>query len=723
MNPLFVSLRDIRVYLTARTDNRVLEKGTKQNSLSTKEIKITKVANMYLWGIHENENISQPFKLFKSAPGGILGPANSVQFKFKVDNILPEGSELTVKIDAQCNGIFENSVVTNLPVLQGKSKVSCFFQLGKIICKNVGAFLNKDTEYFVAVKIFYKNDAPDLTNFGGIEIESLVFDNQGNQINNVSVFRPLEGISTELFTNTEYLDLTGWHKQDVFQFGTSQVLTANDDGSLSSLPNAMQNLMIENQGTIGIVPGNFENQQVIFFLKSSYNQMTKSPLNKKIFIRLNIMFNPKIIQIKRGFETLGIDFVGYNNVLKRWDVDFLECYKEFKSLSKTRKIPKCTWYDKPQDQQVNTIDNIENTVNSNKYSFARFECGAKDDANYVADQCNNFQGYKVDASGDILSFSSAVVSLRHVSFPQGFHSQLYPDQDLLDFVVSFEEAEYISGQLEYKIVTAQLINAYTIQGYYLNNIKVSYVNFYGGSAMTNNGMFIPTMIRIGGTILNQEFLNSNKILVFLDSLINAESFLENASQTQDRSIGCSFGTCEYVKCEGTVSGENTWMNQKHFEVSNVHNVENEFNLLIPLQNEVDKLPKNVVLAFANQSRNSLGVEGLVQIVSVYRVFGPAVQGNLKIVGNGQYGAGLTISSFSLNIFDLALDEGLTEEQTDINDPSIKWKYWSCRSERLRRDVLEMWTITAYRACFLIQNGTGKAYYWTKMLSKGSSRFN
>jgi hypothetical protein len=41
---------------------------------------------------------------------------------------------------------------------------------GKIVCKNVGAFLDVNVEYFVAVKLYYKFDALDLTNFGGIEI-------------------------------------------------------------------------------------------------------------------------------------------------------------------------------------------------------------------------------------------------------------------------------------------------------------------------------------------------------------------------------------------------------------------------------------------------------------------------------------------------------------------------------------------------------------------------
>lgn len=52
------------------------------------------------------------------------------------------------------------------------------------------------------------------------------------------------------------------------------------------------------------------------------------------------------------------------------------------------------------------------------------------------------------------------------------------------------------------------------------------------------------------------------------------------------------------------------MNQRHFTISNLENVENEFNVLIPIKNVQGKLPNSIVLGFANNNRNSLGVSGL-----------------------------------------------------------------------------------------------------------------
>ncbi len=92
------------------------------------------------------------------------------------------------------------------------------------------------------------------------------------------------------------------------------------------------------------------------------------------------------------------------------------------------------------------------------------------------------------------NYGSSVMSMRKVTFPNNYYSSLYADSNLLDFVITFRN----NGN----IITTGLINAYTIVGTTLKNIKASYVNYYDFSATNyNKGTRIPMMIRIGGGVL------------------------------------------------------------------------------------------------------------------------------------------------------------------------------------------------------------------------------
>lgn len=87
------------------------------------------------------------------------------------------------------------------------------------------------------------------------------------------------------------------------------------------------------------------------------------------------------------------------------------------------------------------------------------------------------------------------MALRKVTFPSTqFHSSLYADPNLLDFLVVFLQG---TG-----FVAASLINAYTMVGTKMQNIKASYVNYFDyDSSNYNKGERIPTMIRIAGGVL------------------------------------------------------------------------------------------------------------------------------------------------------------------------------------------------------------------------------
>jgi hypothetical protein len=98
--------------------------------------------------------------------------------------------------------------------------------------------------------------------------------------------------------------------------------------------------------------------------------------------------------------------------------------------------------------------------------------------------------------------------MRRVTFPTGYHSSLYADSNLLDFVISF----YHAGSL----VTTTLINAYTIEATNMANIKYAYVNYYDNSSIYNKGVRIPTLLRIGGGVLPTESKQATVIAVFFD---------------------------------------------------------------------------------------------------------------------------------------------------------------------------------------------------------------
>ncbi len=89
--------------------------------------------------------------------------------------------------------------------------------------------------------------------------------------------------------------------------------------------------------------------------------------------------------------------------------------------------------------------------------------------------CNNFLGLKgTSNSGEIKEGDRGVFALRKIVFRTGFfHSQLYPDDTTLDFVISFGYGKLVSNNMspeQYDIASAQLINAYTIENSMLADV-------------------------------------------------------------------------------------------------------------------------------------------------------------------------------------------------------------------------------------------------------------
>lgn len=165
--------------------------------------------------------------------------------------------------------------------------------------------------------------------------------------------------------------------------------------------------------------------------------------------------------------------------------------------------------------QTNSFSYVDSRVDgsSSGYGVVDFECGVKELTGNMISLCMNFMGFNAGLKGGSGAFSMRYVnflssSSSSSSFSQqsaSFHSQIQPDQRLLDFVVAFSQAKVLQkGVLStFSVFSAQLINAYTLVNAKLPNVKVSYVNFFmqnGGALETNNGVKIPTMLRIGGSI-------------------------------------------------------------------------------------------------------------------------------------------------------------------------------------------------------------------------------
>lgn len=187
-------------------------------------------------------------------------------------------------------------------------------------------------------------------------------------------------------------------------------MSAYDDGTLSATPTGIyQTLQTPYLTTVGIVPSTTD-QQLLFFLYASTAQLGAA----NGYYRMNIMYNPSVVQYSLGNGVQGVDFAAYYSSFSNWAIDTFPCY--------TGATKYCTWYNKTQEFQVNSVVNTLNSQSSNPYAFVRFECGTAtlNTAVPVA-TCNNFQGQSYTDG------YSGVIAMRKVVFESGFRSSLYPD--------------------------------------------------------------------------------------------------------------------------------------------------------------------------------------------------------------------------------------------------------------------------------------------------------
>ena len=153
------------------------------------------------------------------------------------------------------------------------------------------------------------------------------------------------------------------------------------------------------------------------------------------------------------------------------------------------------------------------------------------------------------------------------------------------------------------IVSASLINAYTVEADQLDKMKVSYVNFYSEANSANDGAIVPVLMRVGGFIKSAEMgglLNLDKIAVFFD--LAAEFYFFENADIANFNYACSQNNlCQAYKKSAAAGGLlDAWplSNAVIIDVSQM-NLQNEFDIIVPISAKPNILPTHLYVGFLN----------------------------------------------------------------------------------------------------------------------------
>lgn len=213
-----------------------------------------------------------------------------------------------------------------------------------------------------------------------------------------------------------------------------------------------------------------------------------------------IYFNSKVF---KNINPKGIDVSAYSQTANSYREDAVSCYIN-SSISPTIQIYQCQAHnDYVYGQQ------LDNTYRqTSDYGLFHFVCGNGSvvvcpGGTSCAESCRLFKG-KGTTQG-----SSGVLSIRNVTFIDNYQSSLLAGDSVLDFIIAF----YHGGTL----VSASLINSYTVKNTRLEQMTPKLYNTYLSATQTNDGRRLPTLLGLQGHLTISE-MNSNQytqILVFL----------------------------------------------------------------------------------------------------------------------------------------------------------------------------------------------------------------
>ena len=107
-----------------------------------------------------------------------------------------------------------------------------------------------------------------MTDFGKVSITPIVYDSDGVQISSPVLYVDLAGVSTAVQISQEFLDTSGYHNTGTRSIGNAQVVSYNDDKSLSSTANAIKGFLQGTNSSVGIIPDLGTSQQLLFLLNT-----------------------------------------------------------------------------------------------------------------------------------------------------------------------------------------------------------------------------------------------------------------------------------------------------------------------------------------------------------------------------------------------------------------------------------------------------------------------
>jgi hypothetical protein len=641
-NPAYYSVRGIRAYWSEFISGRVLENGFQNNALTVSKINVNTVSPRILlfWGIdstYTDGQITTALPLFKaeSASPNVM-PYNSFNIGFSFSQTSPITGQYVVYITMGATGVAEGTIAHNLPAYTGKTVYCSYDTTNKqIVCKNVGAFINTAYRYFVSGKAYFDSStATPISTFGAVSITPIVYSSAGVQILSPQLYVALAGQSTSVEVSKEFLDTGGYHSTGSYKIGNAQVVSYYDDQTLSSTANAAQGFLQGSNSSVGIIPDLGVTQQLVFLLKTSTTDISAGG-NPATDFTIQLLFNSYVI----GFETTGagrgLDFVGYLTGSTAWSISGSPCYYQTVVCEKYNN-------DTPT---YNTKTLQSANIGINWYGQYNFKCGTSYSptpspacSSNCAAECNMFTGYSLSDTG------SSVMAMRQVMLPSGYHSPLYADQNLLDFLFVFKQGS--------SIISYCLVNGYTMTGARMQNIKAAYVNYYdsyNNPYPYNKGVRVPMMVRIGGGVLPAESNGATAMGIFFDDNVDAKTFYQDTGNSW--AVGCSTGTCNYYPNAGLSNTRaDKWLLNRQVIVYNLPPIQNEFNILVPVTPDITNRnpPKYLTIAFFSQNYTVGTTSGLLQTLSVYRLFGPVVSGS--VTGGLTAINGLArISSTSINM--------------------------------------------------------------------------
>lgn len=131
------------------------------------------------------------------------GGWNTVDVGFTVTSVTMIGTQFMLKLYVGATNVIKHSINTNLPSLNGTSKMFCDYIFPEIICQPIDAFTATSHRYYIKFKTYIRS-SDNIANFGSITI-SLV------NSNNV-LFNPLiQTLSIPKIPCSDYKDNTGFH--------------------------------------------------------------------------------------------------------------------------------------------------------------------------------------------------------------------------------------------------------------------------------------------------------------------------------------------------------------------------------------------------------------------------------------------------------------------------------------------------------------------------------